>query len=47
MLKVISLLRRAENVSEQEFTRAVEDHTEFARRLPERGRLPTTEHEQP
>ncbi|MFC4587091.1 EthD family reductase [Sphaerisporangium corydalis] len=35
MLKVISLLKRAENLSHEEFTKWVlQDHVEFARKLP-------------
>ena len=35
MLKVISLLKRAEGLSHEEFAKwVVEDHVEFARKLP-------------
>lgn len=35
MLKVVSLLKRAENLSHEEFAKwVVEDHVEFARKLP-------------
>ncbi|MEU8379172.1 EthD family reductase [Streptosporangium sp. NPDC048865] len=35
MLKVVSLLKRAEHLSHEEFAKwVVEDHVEFARKLP-------------
>ncbi|MEU4405617.1 EthD family reductase [Streptosporangium sp. NPDC023963] len=35
MLKVVSLLKRAENLSHEEFAKwVVEDHVEFAKKLP-------------